>query len=87
MARLNAGLREYSYRFLIDIPFRIYVVDQNAVLEWIQTLYVFQVAHKVVCGIHRWMPKIHLFGGDPEQVTIWGESAGEVPMAFHAMLY
>jgi len=44
------------------------LLDQNAVLEWIQKF-------------------IHLFGGDPEQVTIWGESAGAGSVLQHLVAH
>ncbi len=36
----------------------------------------------------KWVQKyIHLFGGDPNQVTITGESAGDASVQYHTVAY
>ena len=61
-------------------------MDQQAVLQWTQD-FVRYISQHLFLAILLISGQIHLFGGDPSRVTIWGESAGAGSVLQHMVAH
>lgn len=62
-------------------------VDQQFALEWIQKYVRLYVRELTTGYASDSCEQIHLFGGDPRKVTIWGESAGAGSVIQHLVAH